>query len=381
MWRRACILMITLNTTILCAEGKNDKLSVTGYLKYLHRIEVIHQPDTLLTGELLHQRTNVRWDVNHRFSIRIDLRTRLFYGPLYTGQSDFINSLRVREALLNTDYFPIKDRHAVLLLQADRSYVEYHTERWNVRAGKQRVNWGTNLIWNPNDVFNSYNILDFDYEERPGTDAIRIQHTFTTAATLDGVWSPKRSGGSKFATMYRTHAGTYDLQFLAGRNQAQWMTGMGWAGNLKDAGFKGEMNWYPGNNQSLHQFLAAGTLDYTFEKGWYTYISYLYQQHTPPSGQLGSYDFTYPVSSPKYLMPFVNSFFGGVMKELSPIISLQLALIYGDRNSTTLFYPSLTWNAGENMNVLLTGIASLSKQQEKLENISNSIFLRMKYSF
>ena len=33
-----------------------------------------------------------------------------------------------------------------------------------------------NLAWNPNDIFNTYNLLDFDYEERPGSDAIRIQY-------------------------------------------------------------------------------------------------------------------------------------------------------------------------------------------------------------
>ena len=32
-----------------------------------------------------------------------------------------------------------------------------------------------NLVWNPNDLFNAFSFVDFDYEERPGSDALRIQ--------------------------------------------------------------------------------------------------------------------------------------------------------------------------------------------------------------
>lgn len=34
------------------------------------------------------------------------------------------------------------------------------------------------MAWNPNDWFNTYNYFDFDYEERPGTDAIRVRVYF-----------------------------------------------------------------------------------------------------------------------------------------------------------------------------------------------------------
>ena len=42
--------------------------------------------------------------------------------------------------------------------------------------GKQRINWGIQNFWNSHDLFNQLNIFDFDYIERPGNDAIRIQY-------------------------------------------------------------------------------------------------------------------------------------------------------------------------------------------------------------
>ena len=48
----------------------------------------------------------------------------------------------------------------------------------NFRQGsdRQRINWGQTLVWNPNDIFNAYSYFDFDYIERPGSDAIRLQY-------------------------------------------------------------------------------------------------------------------------------------------------------------------------------------------------------------
>ena len=45
-----------------------------------------------------------------------------------------------------------------------------------MRIGRQRINWGVNLAWNPNDLFNAYSLIDFDYQERSGVDAIRFQY-------------------------------------------------------------------------------------------------------------------------------------------------------------------------------------------------------------
>ena len=49
-------------------------------------------------------------------------------------------------------------------------------EKWELTLGRQRINWGVNLAFNPNDLFNAYSLIDFDYQERPGSDAIRFQY-------------------------------------------------------------------------------------------------------------------------------------------------------------------------------------------------------------
>ena len=67
----------------------------------------------------------------------------------------------------------------------DRLFIEWNKEKWNIRIGRQRINWGINLAFNPNDIFNAYNFLDFDYEERPGVDAARVQYYYGSFSGLD----------------------------------------------------------------------------------------------------------------------------------------------------------------------------------------------------
>ena len=59
-----------------------------------------------------------------------------------------------------------------------------------LRIGRQRINWGVNLAWNPNDLFNAYSLIDFDYQERPGSDAIRFQYYMGDLSVLNLQYNP-----------------------------------------------------------------------------------------------------------------------------------------------------------------------------------------------
>ena len=58
----------------------------------------------------------------------------------------------------------------------DRLWVDLNYGKFQARIGRQRINWGQTLVWNPNDIFNAYSFFDFDYIERPGSDAVRLQY-------------------------------------------------------------------------------------------------------------------------------------------------------------------------------------------------------------
>ena len=127
----------------------------------------------------------------------------------------------------------------------DRLWAQWENKKWIVRLGRQRINWGVNTVWNPNDIFNQYNYLDFDYEERPGSDAVRIQYFPNFNNTLELAFSPLASLIKAVgALLYKTNKWNYDFQFLGGYYKKDAVMGLGWAGNIWNAGFKGEANYY-----------------------------------------------------------------------------------------------------------------------------------------
>ena len=96
----------------------------------------------------------------------------------------------------------------------DRASAEYNGGKWDITLGRQRINWGINTVWTPNDIFNTFNYFDFDYEEeRPGSDAARVQYAFTPSSTIELAVSPGKPANQNIgAVMYRFNKWNYDFQ-------------------------------------------------------------------------------------------------------------------------------------------------------------------------
>jgi hypothetical protein len=358
----------------------SSRAALNGYIKFLHETDVLHQPDTLLTGQLLHQRLNFRMDPGKGWKIRASLRTRFYYGQNISVVPDFGKLLEQRQQLIDLDLLILDEQEAVLFMESDRLNVSWQDERWNICLGRQRINWGINLVWNPLDIFNTYDILDFDYEERAGTDAVRIRYTSSDKLSIDLAAAPKPDSNSVYAGMLRTHAGSYDLQFMGGFIDGQPVAGYGWAGNIGDFGFKGEATWYPSSERMERQFSLATTIDYGPGRGWYTYASLLYQENTPSSGMNLVEETRLVPPDPKTLMPFRWSVYLGASKQLGAAWSTQSGIILGEPDNHIILTPSITCEATQDLDLLLTSQLYLAGT-EAWGFSGGSIFLRMKYSF
>ena len=149
------------------------KYQFNGYIKDL--VTIGFADDSTTFDNLILNRLNFKWFMADNMTFFLDVRNRLFTGNTVKnveGYDRFVDS--------NNDYFDFSaqgPQNESWLFQSmiDRAYLEWYKGDWELRAGRQRINWGVNLIWNPNDLFNVYSFFDFDYEERPGSDAIRIK--------------------------------------------------------------------------------------------------------------------------------------------------------------------------------------------------------------
>ncbi|MBT8221243.1 MAG: hypothetical protein KJP00_15555, partial [Bacteroidia bacterium] len=254
------------------------KLELSGYVKYLHTATFTDFNPSTLHDNLIHNRIDINWYPKSNWTLKYGMRNRIFWGD--TKKDSPLFDEQLEEA--GNDYIDVsfnlfQGQKYLGHTTVDRIYLEYDKDKWNIRLGRQRINWGINLIWNPNDLFNAYNFVDFDYEERPGSDALRIQYNYDYASGFEFVVNPDRSGNLwSYAGLWRFNKWNYDFQMLIAKSDRDIAFGGGWAGNLGLWGFKGEFIIADDLDGRHTSYSITTGVDYLFENNLYLNIGYLY---------------------------------------------------------------------------------------------------------
>ncbi|MCC6684161.1 MAG: hypothetical protein IT247_03730, partial [Bacteroidia bacterium] len=292
---------------------KSSPVKVHGYVKDMQSAFFTNNAKSLVTGNFIHNRVNLKWNISDRLYLRAEVRNRLYYGEQVKTTPFFGKYVDRDNGLLHLSANVIEDTSIVLNTMLDRALLNWSNKKWDITIGRQRVNWGVNLVWNPNDIFNALNYFDFDYEERPGSDAIRVQYATGNFSSIELACKISDKGKEQVgAVMYKTNYKKYDLQQMAGIYFEDLVIGTGWAGNLMNNGFKGEVSYFhPYKKMMTHNGVLSGSvsIDRSFKNNYFAVLSYLY--NSEGKGALHQMtELTGAVLSAKKLMPFKHSFFG-----------------------------------------------------------------------
>jgi hypothetical protein len=267
----------------------------------------------------------------------------------------------------------------------DRANVEFNKGKWNVRLGRQRINWGINLAWNPNDLFNAYNFVDFDYQERPGTDALRIQYYNKPMSQIEVAYKPAENiDKSIIAGMYRFNKKGYDFQFISGNYLTDIAFGTGWAGNIKNIGFKGEATYFQPKESfadTVGVLVSSLSFDYTFEKGIYVNLSGFYNSAGSSGGNFTQALSSASTLSAKNLLPTQFAAFVQVSGSFTPIFGGGLSTMYLPDIQGVFLIPTLGVSIVENWDLDFVGQVLFAEYPSKFSNVSNAVFMRMRWSF
>lgn len=375
------------------AQEKESKWdwSKSGYLKYMQTVSWSPNAD-IVTDNLIHNRLNFRGYYGNRWSGTFEFRNRIFYGETVK----LFNSRGINYGKQVTDYdgqLPLEilwvnENSIAMNTIADRAFINYSTNKWEIRAGRQRINWGINDTWNPNDIFNAYNFLDFDYEERPGADALRVQRYLKGQSYIDAAYKfAENRANDVFAVRYGFNRKGYDIQFISGKFKDEWTLGAGWAGSIKNAGFKGEIQTfspYESSSDTVNVSLSA-TVDYSFRNG--IYLSTSYMMNTTGLNESAGFDFmALRDVNAKSLMPSKHNALLATSYTFSPVFSANLSTMYGFGLNWLIVFPTLTFSIKENLNFDMVGQmfwADLPQENGEFsfKNSGNGIFARMKWNF
>ena len=362
-------------------EASPDKFSFNGYIKNLETLTFSKDFREMISGNLLHNRINLKWKPSATITAAAEFRNRLFWGEEVRMTSHFASLLRNANEKVNLQKAWIHNNSLVLHTNVERLYVDYNTNEINVRIGRQRMNWGITTTWNPNDIFNTYNFLDFDYEERPGADGGKVNYRFTDNFNAELAYAHSgKEQGNIAAIKYALNQWGYDMQLITGWYNDHVTLGAGWAGSIKDAGFKGEVQYFFGKKDSVDHLNISMEADYMFPKNWYLNGGLLYSGNglSKPVSNWNEVNLRF---SPENLMPTKWNLVITTAKEFTPLFSGNLSVVYAPGTNLMILFPSFSYNLSTNFDINLVWQSFFAELGHQYEAVNHRCFLRAKWSF
>ena len=382
---KICIILILLINSLSVLQAQDTlkikpSININGYLKGLESVAFGKINHTSSTNHLLHNRLNLKYKPNKTILLAAEFRNRLFFGEQVKATSQFVEQLTNSTEQFNMQKLWVQSSVVVLHTNIERLYVDLTKQKWNARIGRQRVNWGIASTWNPNDIFNVYNFLDFDYQERPGIDGIKLQYLSSNVSNIELVYSSTNSNKNSVASKFAINLWNYDFQFIAGSYKGNATLGTGWAGNIKDAGFKGELQYYFKDNYSTSQLNAVIGLDYMFNKGLYLDLGGLYNSNGLTKSVNNWNEINLNLSA-KNLMPAKYSFIVSLRKEISPIASISNNLVYSPGLKLLILMPSFSYNISNSIDTDLMSQLFFMQTPSSFKEVTVIGYFRLRYSF
>ena len=360
-----------------------------GYVKGMTAMQTIDDGGMSIENTL-HNRFDLNWYINDNLTFTAGLRNRIIAGnnvALIPNYSDYVGR--------DVGYFDFSwvwadENSWIGVSQLDRLMIDYSVGNFQVTLGRQRINWGQTFVWNPNDLFNTYSYFDFDYEEKPGSDAVRLQYYIGESSKIELSTSINSDDKITSALLYRFNTHGYDIQFLAGVfTESDYIIGGGWSGSIAGGGFSGEMTYYhPIENISDENGTITATLhyDYTFKNSLNLQFETLYNGFGADDMEGGLGEVIFMDLSPKNLFPTKVALFGSGGYQISPLINLMLAGMYGPEGNFVYFGPTLAYSMSDTTELAIIGQYYTMDEVEdalgnSLPNSGSALFVRLKWSF
>lgn len=329
---------------------------------------------------LIHNRLITEGKLSKKMGFRMDLRTRMYYGDDLRSIPSFTTYLRNANEGFDLQKVWLQSGYVIAHSNIDRIYIDNTMGKWKLRSGRQRINWGIATLWNPNDVFNSYQFLDFDYEERPGVDAVKISHAAADLSEFEMAVAKLSGDEYALASRYFFNRKGYDMQFNLGVYRHRPSAGWGWAGGLGKQGFKGELQYFFKGRDHPEVFNAIVELDRIFKKERYFLFSIMYNSLGRTQAVNDPTEIGFQ-ASPEQMMPGRWNFSGIFSKKWTPLFGGSISAIYSPGIDLLILLPRLTYSLTENTAMDLVVQSFSLRYRDRFAAWQHVLFLRVKYNF
>jgi hypothetical protein len=378
------IYLLFLLILIVFTANAQDNYMLKGYVKGMSAMQSYSQGDMLIENTL-HNRFDFDWYINDNFTFTVGLRNRVIVGNNVSNIPNYDDYVSRDMGYVDMSWVWLNETSSIGVSQLDRLNIDYTYENLQITIGRQRINWGQTFVWNPNDLFNSYSYFDFDYEEKPGSDAVRIQYYVGESGKIESSTSINSDNKVTSALLYRFNTHGYDFQFLGGVfTETDYVVGAGWSGSIAGGGFSGEATYYhPIDNfaDSTGTVTASLHYDYTFSNSLNLQFETIYNGFGADNMN-GLGEVIFMDLSPKNLFPTKFAVFASAAYDVTPLFRAMLSGMYGPTGNFIYIGPTLTYSMSDVIELAVIGqYFSMDEVVTALANEGSSVFVRLKWAF
>ncbi|HEY6907677.1 MAG TPA: hypothetical protein VI230_09415 [Ignavibacteriaceae bacterium] len=393
-------LLILLPALLFCKSyAQLPSAEIYGYAKYLFGTTKYPFYDERFNDHLIHARLNTRWYPAQSLTAALELRFRAYYGESVEKIPDFADQIKVHHEFTDLNAILWQTDKSLGYLETDRLWLDWVKDKFEATLGRQRIAWGTSWVWNPTDLFNPQSPLDFDYEELPGTDAIRLQYYTGPVTKIEAALSPGKTIDRTIAAgLISFNKCDYDFNLIGGMKYNRWVAGGGWSGDILDAGFRGEFtitqkpeplqkysviqtiisSYKPlsGFKDPVFSFVLSG--DYTFPNTFYIHTEVLYY-NSGKTTNAGLY--VLEAQELGMLSPARWSVYQEFSYDITPLLRGSLFGIYNPDDQSYVVVPSASYSVITNLDLYVIALMFNGERMTEFGDYGSALYLRVKYSF
>ncbi len=232
-----------------------------------------------------------------------------------------------------------------------RGWAAYDAGDFSIKAGRQRIAWGSGRIWNPTDRFNPVQPTALELDQKLGVDAALLQWNYSGNGAVLVVAAPARPAyavSRKSALRWQDTWGEFDVAVMLGRIGGDDIFGLDLTGNLADAGVR--LEWMQAKNAAEGSYGQLSTgMDYTWNNSWfpsglYTAIEYFYNGAAGGASR-GLLNLDRLNSRSRHLLG------GQLAYDLTPLWRIEMLMIADLQHPGWFVVPALTWSLAEDVDV------------------------------
>jgi len=350
------LLTIGLYVSAFSQESQ-PKLELNGYLKFMQTTSFNDISSYWMTDNLVHNRLDFSYYPQEWLDIKLSVRNRFFFGQQVSMMylpgfgNQYAEMIDKNKGLFDFSWNYFVNKSYFFNTAIDRAFVDIQKGKWNITFGRHRINWGQTFVWNSNDIFNAYSYFDFDYEEKPGSDAIRVQYNLDYASRIDLAASVNNDTSITAAGLFVFNKFNCDFQIMGGVfRSSDYVAGLGFTGNLFNGSFRGEASYF----HSITNFAdTSGTIsaslgyDYVFKNAIMVQCEFLFNTSAPKNSDFSLTDLYAMQLSAKNLWFSRFAMFAAMSYPVSPIINIALSGMYSPQNNFVFAGPSVSFSMSD----------------------------------